>query len=115
MAPDPIDSTLDNTPRQSASVASAPLFRQVCLWWGDTLAKEADGLRAEYRRSAGTLTAQKAQACAALSMRMRALALEFEAVQIDDPGDEPRRQINARYADAVTQARELMPGREYGL
>ncbi len=63
---------------------------------------------------AGPVSLDKARLCQAASLRMQALALEFQAVELDPPGEAAHASINARWLDTQAATRDLLPGRSYG-
>ncbi len=62
----------------------------------------------------GDLSRAKSVKCQALALRMHAMSLEFAACILDYPGDEAFRVIDARWQTRQAEARELLPGRNFG-
>ena len=100
------------TPRFTPSVASAPIFREIAAWWAIRLKREAEALDA--LDSPGPLSREKGLACRALHYRFVAVAADLQSVILVDRGEGPREQINGRYRDACAEAKQLLPGTEYG-
>ncbi len=101
------------TPRGGTPyVTRAPIFREIAEWWADALRAETIAL--ESLHEPGELSRAKSLKCQATAMRMQAMALEFAACILDYPGDEAFRMIDARWQTRQAEARERLPGRNFG-
>ena len=101
------------TPRDhTPSIASAPIFREIAAWWAIRLKREAEALDA--LTDPGPLSREKAIDCRALHYRFVAVAADLQSVILKDRGEEARHQINGRYRDAIAEAKQLLPGSDYG-
>lgn len=99
----------DDTPREKADAPAFETYSAVATWFGDRLAHEA----AELRKlpNPGPETLRKMQRCDACAMRMRAIALDYAAADLIDPGNDAAIVIRKRFQDAQAEAEELTGGR----
>jgi hypothetical protein len=98
-----------DTPNEQTDTKAFPIYAAICTWWAGELSREATSLASlqAFEREPTPLTRQKIDRLRAATLRMRALALDWEACEILAPNDDAVRAIKARYRDAGAEAEEL--------